>query len=156
MEILWQILAEKDNARLDRGSLLAMSASKNHLVTNRLLQSLEACRFLAARAVSSSVCTMRLHNAPHIQTSFLLEVVDVLGHVLPQNALVLQHLDKVVSWGGLMRRGVKMLRKVVKCLRSIQKVSKLKQGFRVWKVVLCQVCVDSSLRRAEVGNACRN
>ena len=62
---------------------------------------------------------MSLHNIPHVQTGFLLQVINILCHVLPKNALVLQHLDKVMGWGGIMRRDIKMLRKVVECLWSI-------------------------------------
>ena len=65
---------------------------------------------------------MALENLVHSNPSFLLKVVNILRHALPEEALLLQQLDEVMSWCSLVSVEIHVLRKFVESLGFLNKV----------------------------------
>lgn len=86
-EFRWQSFSKEDDSWLDRAA--ATFTAQDDLVADRLLQCLVIGLLLALCAMSTPVGTMSLNDIIHVHSCFLLQVVDVLRRILPQNALVL-------------------------------------------------------------------
>lgn len=65
-------------------------------VAELLLKDLGIVHLSALGATGTLICTVGLNHILHVHASFLLEVVDVLGEVLPQETLVLEQLSEIV------------------------------------------------------------
>ena len=59
-------------------------------------------------------------------TCFDLQIIDVLGHVLPQQLLLLQQSYEVVCKGWLALVSVELLCKAVVCVRVLCEIFKVK------------------------------
>ena len=65
---------------------------------------------------------MGLYNLLHIHACLFFQIVNILGKVVEKNPLVLEHLDEVMSGGGVVLSQVQMLGKLVEWFRLLNKV----------------------------------
>ena len=65
---------------------------------------------------------MSLQDVLHVYACLLLKIVDVLCHILPHNAFVLQQLCEVMGWRRLKLGQVEVLCELVKRLWLVQEV----------------------------------
>lgn len=65
---------------------------------------------------------MGLYNLLHIHACLVFQIVNILGKVVEKNPLVLEHLDEVMSGGGIVLSQVQMLGKLVEWFRLLNKV----------------------------------
>ena len=86
------------------------------------LKSCKICIFFTLSTIGSSVCTMGLYNLLHIHACLVFQIVNILGKVVEKNPLVLEHLDEVMSGGGVVLSQVQMLGKLVEWFRLLNKV----------------------------------
>ena len=131
---------------------LALAAAHYVLVPDRLLQRLFIVHFTASGARSAPVGSMALDNCTHVHACLLLQVVNILCHATPEQALILQHLDEVVRRGGVVCRQVEVLGKPIESLRFFLEEAKLEDSLWFRQVVLLQLRVETSTRRPEIGD----
>jgi len=86
--------------------------------------------------MSTSVGTMSLNDIIHVHSCFLLQVVDVLCSILPQNTLVLEHLDKEMCRCRIVLRQIKVLSETVERLRLVEEKINGEDAFWLRQVVL--------------------
>jgi hypothetical protein len=120
-----------------------MSAILDNIITDRLLQFLSIELSLALGAGRSTVSTMTLYYATHIDASLLLKVIDVLGHVFPKNAFILEYFNKIVGRCWSVLRQVEVLRELVKRHRIINEVCEREESLRTGQVVLLKIIIDA-------------
>lgn len=151
-EFFWETFTEENDVRLDR--LAAGIAMQNILISDSLLKSFIISILLALSTLSSSIGAMGLNDVSHIHPRLLLQIVNVLCHVLPQDSLVLEHLDEIVSGSRHVLRKIEVLRELVKWRRIFEEVIDRENRFWRWKVVLREIVINASPWRPEIGDAC--
>ena len=115
-----------------------------------LLQVHLGARRDAGRAVEVAV---RSHHLARRQARDALEAVDVLRHHPPELALVVQELAEVVRRRGLELAGPQLAAQQVERIGLLLKEADVEHGLGHGQLVLLQVVVEASARRAKVWDA---
>ena len=99
---------------------------------------------------------MALDDCSHVHACLFLQVIDILCHAAPKQALILQHLDEVVRRGGVVRRQIEVLSEAIESLGLLLKEAKFKDSLWLRQVVLLELRVEASTRRPEIWDASRD
>jgi len=79
---------------------------------------------------------MTLNDILHVDSCFLLQVVDVLSHVHPKNSFVMKHLGEEVCRSCLETIHIERLRELIESFWFLPEEIDFEQTFRLWKIVL--------------------
>lgn len=153
-ESLRQTLAEEDNRRLHEPS--ARCAARNVAGDAGLLDGVDVGSATTVDAVRAGKRAVRLYQRVARYAGGALERVDILREQTQQQALLVQQSQKVVRRRRSMHAGQQLFRERVERFRILTEVVDFEYRLGRRQVVLLQIVVQTSARRAEVRNAGRN
>ena len=89
LEVLGETFAKEYCVWLDRPATLCLITPHHLLLADRSLELVEIGTLLALGTVGTAKCAMALDHVTHVHACAGLKVIDILGHALPEEPLIL-------------------------------------------------------------------